>query len=157
MGCACGDGGGKGDDELAKEALMRKGEHSKIALQFEHELAAHTQNVESLKENLHDLQGKIAEVRRKKSLLISKQKRAEAQDQIYKTVEGIQDSGALDTITRMEDKVEEMSNLADARMEMSDEFQGDALEKRFQELGPGDDVDAELLELKQQLKIENKP
>lgn len=147
----------KGDDELAKEALMRKGEHSKIALQFEHELAAHTQNVESLKEHLHELQGKIAEVRRKKSLLISKQKRAQAQDQIYKTVEGIQDSGALDTIDRMEDKIEEMSNLADARMEMSDEFQGDALEKKFKELGPGDDVDAELLELKQQLKIENKP
>lgn len=112
--------------------------------------------MDSLKENLHDLQGKIAEVRRKKSLLISKQKRAEAQDQIYKTVEGIQDSGALDTIGRMEDKIEEMSNLADARMEMSDEFQGDALEKKFQELGPGDDVDAELLELKQQLKLEHK-
>lgn len=145
----------KGDDELAKEALRRKGEHGKIALQFEHELAAHTQNVESLKEHLHDLQGKIGEVRRKKSLLISKQKRAEAQDQIYKTVEGIQDSGALDTIDRMEDKIEEMSHLADARVEMSDEFQGDALEKRFQDLG-GKDVDAELLELKQQLKIENK-
>lgn len=147
----------KGDDELAKEALQRKGEHGKIALQFEHELSAHTQNVDSLKDHLHDLQGKIAEVRRKKSLLISKQKRAEAQDQIYKTVEGIQDSGALDTIGRMEDKIEEMSNLADARMEMSDEFQGDALEKKFQQLGPGDDVDAELLELKQQLKLENKP
>ena len=93
----------KGDDELAKEALSRKGEHSRIALQFEHELGAHTQNVESLKDHLHELQGKIAEVRRKKSLLISKQKRAQAQDQIYKTVEGIQDSGALDTIDRMED------------------------------------------------------
>ena len=147
----------KGDDELAKEALHRKGEHSKIALQFEHELAAHAQNVDSLKENLHDLQGKIAEIRRKKGLLISKQKRAEAHDQIYKTVEGIQDGGAVDTISRMEDKIEEMSHLADARMEMSDEFQGDALEKRFQELGPGEDVDAELLELKKQLKVEHKP
>ena len=146
----------KGDDELAKEALRRKSEHSRIALQFEHEQAAHTQNVESLKQHLHDLEGKIAEVRRKKSLLISKQKRAEAQDQIYKTVEGIQDSGALDTIDRMEDKIEEMSHLADARMELSEEFQGDALEKRFEELGSGTDVDAELLELKQQLKIENK-
>ena len=146
----------KGDDELAKEALSRKGEHSNIAAQFEHELSAHTQNVENLKDNLHDLQGKIAEVRRKKSLLISKQKRAQAQDQIYKTVEGIQDGGALDTISRMEDKIEEMSHLADARMELSDEFQGDALERKFKELGPSKDVDAELLELKQQLKLENK-
>ena len=147
----------KGDDELAREALRRKGEHAKIALQFEHELGAHTQNVENLKENLHDLGGKISEIKRKKNLLISKQKRATAQDQIYKTLEGIQDTGALDTVSRMEEKIEEMSNLADARMELSDEFQGDALEKKFQELGPSDDVDTELLELKKQLKLDHKP
>ncbi len=146
----------KGDDELAKEALRRKGEHARMAAQFEHELAAHSQNVENLKENLHELRGKIEEIKRKKNLLVSKQKRAVAQDQIYKTLEGIRDTGAVDTISRMEEKIEEMSNLADARMELSDEFQGDPLDKKFQELGPGEDVDAELLELKQQLKLEDK-
>ncbi|MCZ6729041.1 MAG: PspA/IM30 family protein, partial [SAR324 cluster bacterium] len=90
------------------------------------------------------------------NLLVSKQKRAQAQDQIYKTMEGIQDTGAVDTINRMEEKIEEMSHLADARMELSEEFSGDALEKKFAELGPGEDVDAELLELKQQLKLEDK-
>jgi len=146
----------KNDDGLAKEALVRKSEHNRIALQFEQELTAHDMNVETLKENLRELEKKIAEIKRKKNLLISKQKRAEAQDQIYKTVEGIQNTGALDTIERMENKIEEMSALADARMELSEEFQGDALEKRFEELGSGGDVDSELLELKERLKIENK-
>ena len=145
----------KGDDELAKEALRRKGEHGKIVQQFEQELAAHTSNVENLKDNLRELEAKIGEIKRKKNLLISKHKRAQAQEQIYKAVEGIQDGGALDTIQRMEDKIEEMSHLADARMALSDEFQGDALEKKFEDLAGGD-VDAELLELKQQLKLENK-
>lgn len=146
----------KGDDDLAKEALRRKAEHARIAAQFAHELEAHSQNVENLKSGLHELENKIAEIGRKKNLLISKQKRAAAQDQIYKTVEGIQDAGALDTIQRMEDKIEDMSNLADARMELSGEFKGDALEKKFEALDSGDDVDAELLQLKQQMKLEDK-
>ncbi len=146
----------KGDDELAKEALRRKSEHARIGGQFESELGAHTRNVDNLKSGLHELESKIAEIRRKKNLLVSRQKRASAQDQIYKTIEGIQDTGAVDTINRMEEKIEEMSHLADARMELSGEFQGDALEKKFQELGPSRDVDAELLELKQQLKLEDK-
>jgi phage shock protein A len=146
----------KGDDDLAKEALRRKGEHARIAAQFDHELGAHAVNVDNLKSGLRDLERKISEIKRKKNLLVSKQKRATAQDQIYKTIEGIQDAGALDTIQRMEDKIEEMAHLADARMELSDEFQGDALEKKFQELGPGEDVETELLELKQQLQLEDK-
>ena len=146
----------KGDDELAKEALRRKAEHTRQSSQFEHELEAHTNNVENLKGSLHELNAKIDEIRRKKNLLVSKQKRAVAQDTIYKTIEGIQDAGAVDTINRMEEKIEEMSSLADARMELSGEFQGDQLEKKFDELDAGADMDAELLELKQQLKLEDK-
>ena len=146
----------KEQDDLAKEALRRKGEHVKISAQFERELEAHTVNVDSLKSGLRELESKIAEVKRKKNLLISKQKRAKAQDQIYKTIEGIQDAGALDTIARMEEKIEEATAMADARMELSGEFSGDSLEKKFEALGPTEDVDAELLELKQQLRLENK-
>jgi phage shock protein A len=146
----------KGDDNLAREALQRKHEHQRIALEFEHESAAHTANVEQLRAGLHELEGKIAEIRRKKGLLISKQRRAEAQTQIYRTIEGIQDAGALDTIERMEAKIEEMSHLADARRQLSAEFRGDVLERKFQELAPGEDVEAELLEMKQRLQLENK-
>ena len=146
----------KGDDPLAREALQRKHEHQRIAAQFEHESAAHTDNVEQLRTGLHDLEEKIAEIRRKKSLLISKQRRAEAQTQIYQTLEGIQDAGALDTIERMEAKIDEMSHLADARRQLSEEFRGDSLERKFKELTPGEDVEAELLEMKQRLQIGNK-
>lgn len=147
----------KQDDDLAREALLRKNEHTKIAAQFEGELAAHTTNVDRLKESLKELEDKIAEIRRKKNLLISKQRRAEAQDKIYQTIEGAQNAGALDTIQRMEEKIEDMSALADARHDLSKEFSGDSLEQRFEKLGAGDaDVDKELLEIKQKLQIEQK-
>jgi phage shock protein A len=147
----------QGDDELAREALRRKNEHARMAAQFQHEHAAHAANVQRLKESLHELESKIEELRRKKNLLVSKQRRAEAQDQIYRTIEGIDSAGAVDTIARMENKIEEMAALADARQDLSAEFSGDALEKRFAELDKsGEDVDAELLALKQRLQIEHK-
>lgn len=147
----------KGDDDLAREALSRKQEHTRMGTQFEHELQAHGQNVDTLKNGLRDLESKIEEIRRKKNLLISKQRRAEAQDSLYQTMEGIKSTGALDTIERMENKIEEMSALADARQELSEEFQGDPLERKFEKLGPADDVEAELLELKQRTQIGNDP
>ena len=146
----------KGDDSLAREALQRKGEHARMAAQFEHETQAHAANVEQLKTGLHELEARIEEIRRKKNLLISKQRRADAQDSIYQTLEGIHSAGALDTIERMEHKIEEMSALADARVEMSTEFRGDRLEQKFQALGPPDDVEAELLELKQRKQLTQK-
>jgi len=146
----------KSDDNLAREALARKQEHQRIAAQFEQEMGAHDTNVEQLKAGLRDLETKIAEIRRKKNLLVSKQRRAEAQNQIYGTLEGIQDAGALETISRMEAKIDEMSHLADARRELSSEFSGDALERKFRELQPGKDVESELMEMKQRLQIENK-
>jgi len=146
----------KGDDDLAREALRRKHEHQRMAAQFDQETHAHTENVEQLRAGLHDLEDKIAEIRRKKNLLISRQRRAEAQTQIYQSLEGIQDAGALDTIERMEAKIEEMGHLADARRQLSDEFRGDSLERKFDQLAPGKDVESELLEMKQRLRIDDK-
>lgn len=143
----------KQDDALAKEALKRKTQHTQLATQYTSELSRHTQNVENLKTNLKDLELKITEIKNKKNLLISKQKRAEAQDQIHKTLSGINNMGGLDTIERMEEKIEEMGHMADARASLNDEFSGDSLESQFEKLG-SKDVDTELLELKQQLRIE---
>ena len=147
----------KEDDNLAKEALQRKNEYMRMATQFETELSAHSVNVDKLKDSLKELESKIGEIRRKKNLLVSKQRRAEAQDQIYQTIDGINSTGALGTIERMEDKIDEMSAMADARQELTEEFSGDSLEKRFEKLGVADsDVDNELLEMKKKLQIENK-
>lgn len=147
-----------GDDDLAREALQRRGEHTRISDQMRHEMEAHTHNVADLKSNLTLLGEKIGEIRRKKNLLVSQQKRAEAQDQIYATLEGVSSEGAMDVITRMEDKIDEMTALSEARMELSDEFSGDQLDKKFKDLdGGAPGVDQELLEMKQRLQLEAKP
>ncbi|MBI4083959.1 MAG: PspA/IM30 family protein [Candidatus Lambdaproteobacteria bacterium] len=147
----------KGDDELAREALRRKNEHAALATQFDHELGLHTANVDKLKQSLRELETKIGEFRRRKNLLVSKHRRAEAQEQIGRTMEAMQGVGALDTAARMEEKIDQLAATAEAKMELSQEFQGDALERKFKQLQPGPDVERELLELKQRVQIEHKP
>lgn len=145
----------QGDDALAREALGRKQEHQRMQQQYAQELVAHRENVALLKTGLHDLGEKIEEIRRKKQLLISRQRRTEAQDAIHQTLEGVRSAGALETIERMEHKIDEMAALSAARRELSAEVQGDALERRFQALGPSDEVEAELLELKARAQLED--
>jgi phage shock protein A len=147
----------KGDDTLAKEALRRKNEHARLAAQQEQQLAVHQANVSALKDGLRELESKIEELKRKRTVLASRQRQAEAQQQIYETIEGIRGAGALDTVKRMEEKVDQMVALAEARKELSAESRGGQIEKQFQALEAGGaDVEAELIELKQRLQIEHK-
>jgi phage shock protein A len=147
----------KGDDSLAKEALRKKNEHARFAAQLQEQLAAHEANVASLKDGLRELEGNIEELKRKRTMLASRQRQAEAQDQIYKSIEGIRGAGALDTVKRMEEKVDQMVAISDARRELSSELKAGNIEQQFRALeGPGADVDRELIELKQRLQIEHK-
>lgn len=147
----------KDDDALAREALQRKNEHARSAIQLRVELDAQSGNVASLKEALRELQTKIAEIKRQRTVLVSKQRRAEAQNQIHKTLEGIHGAGALETVQRMEEKIEHMAAVSDARKELAREFRGDQLERRFKELGAGSpNVETELIDMKKRMLLEHK-
>ena len=143
----------KGDDGLAREALIKKNDYLRLAGQFQQELETHRSNVSRLKTSLKELEEKIGELRRKKSLLISKQRRAEAQEKITQAIENIQGTGALETVARMEEKIEHMAALADSRQELKRETSGEDLERRFAALGGNPDVEGELLELKQRMRL----
>ncbi len=137
-------------DDLAKEALTRKNEHLRRALEFEKQLGMHQNNADSLKESYQTMEDKIDEIKRKQGLLSVKQKQAEAQEKIYKTIEGLGDtSGIMDTIERAEEKVENLQARAEAYQEISMESDQESLEKKFKELEhESPDMEMELLELK---------
>ena len=67
-----------GKDDLAKEALVRKKEFERRALEFEKQLAHHKQNADVLRDGYQKLEDKIDEIKRKKGLLLAKQKQAAA-------------------------------------------------------------------------------
>ena len=142
-------------DDLAKEALTRKNEHLRRALDFEKQLEMHRNNADSLKESYQTMEDKIDEIKRKQGLLSVKQKQAEAQEKIYKTIEGLGDtSGIMDTIERAEEKVENLQARAEAYQEISMESDQESLEKKFKELEhESPDMEMELLELKKRVAL----
>ena len=142
-------------DDLAKEALTRKNEHLRRAMEFEKQLELHQNNADSLKESYQTMEDKIDEIKRKQGLLSVKQKQAEAQEKIYKTIEGLGDtSGIMDTIERAEEKVENLQARAEAYQEISMESDQESLEKKFKELEhESPDMEMELLELKKRAAL----
>ena len=142
-------------DDMAKEALIRKKEFTIRAADYEKQLEMHRNNADALRNSYQTLEDKIDEIKRKKGILSVKQKQAEAQENIYQTMEGLGDtSGTMETIARIEEKVENMQTRAEAYQEISMESDKDSLESKFEELEhDSSDMELELLELKKRAAL----
>lgn len=145
---------GEGRDDLAKQALLRQQEHMERALSLEETWRKHSQETERLKDSLRALNDKIEEAKRKKNLLVAKQKRAQAQKRIHETMAGLNDQSAFETFERMAEKIEETERRTLASAEVAESLSGDTLEQEFQRLKPADQsVEFRLLELKQKMGL----
>lgn len=141
----------KGNEELARQALERKNQARELADEFKIQLDKQTAAVEQLKESLRDLEMKVEEARRKKNLLIARQKRAEAQKRIHDTIAGMKEGSAFEAFERMSQKVDEIEAQAEAAEELAAEREDKDLEKKFREL-TASSVDEELEKLKAELQ-----
>jgi phage shock protein A len=144
-----------GDDNLARQALVRKQEHEAISTQFQQQWIAQKAAVEKLKDALRLLANKIEEAKRKKNILVARKKRAEAQRQIASTMQGLGDTSAFDTFERMADQINLLEAEAEAGAELAGELSGSTLESKFLALesgGQGSEEDA-LNELKSKMGL----
>jgi len=147
-----------GDDALARQALVRKQEHETISEQFQTQWVAQKQAVEKLKDALRLLNNKIEEAKRKKNILIARKKRAEAQQQIANTMQGLGDTSAFDTFDRMAERIALMEAEAEAGAELAGELSGDTLESKFLALEAGGaNEDDALSELKAKMGMLEAP
>jgi phage shock protein A len=143
-----------GDDTLAKEALRRKGEHDAQVQEYGKQWELQRQAVDKLKEQLRTLNDKIEEAKRKKNVLIARQKRAEAQRAIQDTMRGLSDTNAFDTFDRMAQRVDQIEAEAEASSELAGELTGDTLDQKFKALeGTGVGADNALAELKAKMGL----
>ena len=126
-----------GNDELARQALVRKQEHDQISSQFQQQWIAQKQAVDKLKDALRLLNNKIEEAKRKKNILIARKKRAEAHKQIASTMQGIGDTSAFDTFDKMAQRIDTLEAEAEASSELAGELSGDTLEAQFLQLESG--------------------
>jgi len=147
----------EGRDDLAKQALVRQQEHADRATALQQTWQAQAQETEKLKGSLRQLNDKIEEAKRKRNLLIAKQKRAQAQRRIHETMSGLSDTSAFEAFNRMADKIEEEERRNVAQAEVTEALQGDTLETEFMRLESGGegspDVEAKLAALKQNMGL----
>jgi phage shock protein A len=133
---------------------MRRNEHVSRGQQMQMTWEAHKQETDRLKNSLRDLNDNIEEANRKKTLLLARQRRAEAQKRISETMSSMSDKSAFDAFSRMEEKIEQNERQIRASVEIDQEFSGDALSNQFKqlELSAGDaTADLQLSQLKQKM------
>ena len=144
----------EGRDDLAKQALVRHGEHLSHGQQLETTWESHRAETEKLKDSLRTLNDKIEEAKRKKNLLLARQRRAQAQKRIAETMSSMSENSAFDAFARMEERIENNERQIKASVEIEEEFSGDALQSQFKALEKGAvsvTVDSQLLALKQKM------
>jgi phage shock protein A len=145
----------EGRDDLARQALLRQQEYGERAQSLYETWQRQAEETERLKDSLRQLNEKIEEARRKKNLLVAKQKRAQAQKRIHDTMAGLSDRSAFDTFERMAQRIEETERLALASAEVSAELGTDNLDQQFRALETGSTAtsDERLLELKRKMGL----
>mgnify|MGYP001827104176 FL=1 len=142
-----------GDDELAKEALLRKKEHDAIEAQYQEQWARQKAFTDQLKSALKALNAKIGEAQRKKNVLIARKRRAEAMKSIQDTMSGLSDASAFETFDRMAEQIDQMEAEAEAGAEVAEQYTGDILKHRFSELEATAGADLELEALKRKMGL----
>ncbi|GAC1503200.1 MAG: PspA/IM30 family protein [Chamaesiphon sp.] len=137
----------KGDEALAREALVRKKTNSDTAGALKAQIDQQTGQVDTLKRNLIALESKISEAKTKKDMLKARAQAAKANEQLQNTIGSLNTSSAMGAFERMEEKVLMM----EARSQSAAELAGSDLENQFKLLESGSDVEDELAMMKAQL------
>jgi phage shock protein A len=108
----------KGNESLAREALVRKKAVADAAATLKEQLDGQTTQVDTLKRNLIALESKISEAKTKQDMLKSRASAAKANEQLQSTIGRLGTSSAMGAFERMEEKVLEMETRAQTSYEL---------------------------------------
>jgi len=143
----------EGRDDLAKQALMRHSEHLQHAQALHETWLRQKTETEQLKVSLRQLNDKIEEAKRKRNILVARQKRAEAQGRIQETMSSMSNKSAFESFERMTEKIEEYERKALAAAELTEDLSGDLLQQEFNALEYHGSSDQQLIELKKKMGL----
>ena len=137
----------KGMDDLAREALHRQGDFTSQAEIYQKQLDAQHQAVQKLKADLAALQSKYEDARRNKDMLITRAKRATAQQKIATASAKISSIDYSSDLAHMERRIQEQ----EAHVAAADEMQTTSVDEQFKKLGDADSVEQKLADLKKKM------
>ncbi|MEM7554265.1 MAG: PspA/IM30 family protein [Cyanobacteria bacterium P01_A01_bin.84] len=137
----------QGNESLAREALTRRKTYQNTAQQLFSNIEEQKAVVGKLKQEMRKLELKISEVKTKKDMYIARARSAEATNKLQELIGGVDPSGTQSAFERMEEKVLQL----EAQSEAIAIGGTDNLQKKFDALEAGGDIDTELAEMKKQL------
>jgi phage shock protein A len=135
------------DDELAREALLRRNNSQKLADTYNAQWEAQHDQVQELRSALAKLEAKISEAEAKKEQIIAKNRRAATQEAITSALQSVQGTTADSSLGRMEAVADERLAKAQAIAELSSQD----LDSRFSDLESQSAVESDLADLKQKM------
>ncbi|HIK28100.1 MAG: PspA/IM30 family protein [Oscillatoriaceae bacterium SKW80] len=136
----------KGDENLAREALTRRKTYQEMAADMKAQLEQQSTVVNQLKQNMRQLESKIAEAKAKKDFYIARARSAKASEKLNEMIGKLNTSSAINAFERMEEKVLQL----EARSAALAELNTQTLENKFAALEGSSNVDAELAAMKAQ-------
>ena len=142
-------------DDLAREALGRKQEADEQCAQYQSNLELQRANAEELKGALRQLAAKVEEAQRKKNVLIARQKRVEATNQMSTTATTTSNTSAFESFERSAAKIENFEAEVEAHAEISETVKADDLDRRLHTLEEKHGADDALAELKAKMAQKN--
>jgi phage shock protein A len=137
----------KGSDDLAREALRRQSDYASHAEIYQKQLEVQHQAVEKLKAELAALENKYDDARRNKEMLITRAKRAAAQQQITATSVKLSAVDYSSDLAQMERRIQEQ----EARAAAAEEIHMTSADEQLSKIKTDDEVEQKLAALKQKL------
>ena len=137
----------KSADDLAREALRRQNDYNAQTEIYQKQFDAQHQAVQKLKADLQALESKYQEAKRNKEMLVSRAKRASAQQQVAQASAKMSSVDYSSDLANMERRIQEK----EARVAAMDEIQSSSVDEQFKKLGADDTVEQQLTELKKKM------
>ena len=135
------------DDDLAREALLRRNNAQKLADNYNAQWDAQHDQVQELRTALAKLEAKISEAEAKRDLIIAKSRRAATQEAITSALQSVQGVPAEGSLSRMEAVADQRLAKAQAMAELSSQD----LDTRFSDMESQQQVETDLSDLKKQM------
>jgi len=142
---------GKGDEELAREALSRRQIQVEVAEGIAKQMALQGASIDKLYSSMQSLELKITDAKREKDAMIARAKTAKASTQVNDMLSNLSGSNSMEAFERMKAKMETMEAKAEVAGELAASSSGANLEDRFKQLEGNSAVDDELEMLRRTL------
>ncbi len=136
----------KNMDDLARQAIARANDYTDQVAVYQKQLDAQMHAVSELKSKRDALQEKYESALRNKDMLISRAKRAQAQERMTKASGKVSNIDYLSDLQRMERRIQEQEARAQAQEEV--DHSHTSVDEQFDKLSEDDRVEQQLQALK---------